>query len=160
MTAYVCTAWYRASELLAATATPHELDAPHRSCPKVEYGMSFDVWSYGAVVYETLAGEPLARACDGAGALANLIAVLGPCPDCAHSRLPGWSVLEKAASHVVTRRQLIPDEWSVPVACLRWVPGDRATTAQVLQLEWLHHACADAASPRACLLYTSPSPRD
>ena len=150
MAAHVCMSWCRAPELPAATVTPGELDAHHRPYVKFECGMSLDVWSYGAVVYEILAGKPLARASDGAGVVANLLAALGPCPDdCPYSKLPDWLALVAVAEDVVSRRQLIPAEWNVPVACLKWVPGDRPTMAQVLHMDWRHHACVDAASPRA-----------
>jgi len=57
MTAAVCTAAYRAPELVAATMTLVCLDAtcgPRR----IAYGVAIDVWSYGAVLWEMLRGTP------------------------------------------------------------------------------------------------------
>ena len=140
MTALVCTSWYRAPELLV------RLDA-REAYTQIRYGMSIDVWSYGAVVYEMLAGEPLARAIDGAGVVANLLAVLGPCPkDCTYSALPEWAALVAAAGEVAVCLEPLPNGWKIPGACLKWVPCERATMAQVLLLDW-QHACVDAASP-------------
>ena len=121
MTTHVCTSWYRAPEVLVATTTPDLLDAYVTDAKeKIKYGMSMDVWSYGAVVYEMLAGKPLARAADGAGIVALLLGTLGPCPtECLYSALPEWVVLTKVARELETSRQRIPAEWAVPAACLK-----------------------------------------
>ena len=83
MTAKVCTAWYRPPELWAGTMDDHVIDADQ--CADDEettpYGSSLDVWSFGAVVYETLSGETLARrAGNGAAMVQALAAVIGACP--------------------------------------------------------------------------------
>ena len=66
MTAKVCTAWYRPPELWAGTMDDHVIDAD-ASPNEVEttpYGPSLDVWSFGAVVFEAVSGEILARRAD------------------------------------------------------------------------------------------------
>ena len=59
MTAMVCTAWYRPPELWAGTMDDHEVDQVFEET--TPYGSSVDVWSFGAVVYEALSGNNLAR---------------------------------------------------------------------------------------------------
>ena len=83
MTPGVCTAWYRAPELLSDSTTAELLDKPGAgdSKPTVGYGAAMDVWSYGAVVYELLTGgQQLARASHGAGLLRRLLQKLEVCP--------------------------------------------------------------------------------
>ena len=66
MTAHVCTAWYRAPELLVATSSVNRLDRETEPGATQLYGASVDAWSFGAVVYELLSGEQVARAFTGA----------------------------------------------------------------------------------------------
>ena len=65
MTARVCTSWYRAPEIIVASSSVDRLDVSptEEDCT---YGLPIDLWSYVAVVYEMLAGKPLARANSGA----------------------------------------------------------------------------------------------
>ena len=79
MTARVCTAWYRAPELLAETASADRLEKSEDG-PAIKYGVAVDIWSYGAVVYEMLAGEALARASTGAALLRCLLEKVETCP--------------------------------------------------------------------------------
>ena len=79
MTAMVCTAWYRPPELWAVTMDEHDLDQDIEEA--APYGTSLDVWSFGAVVYEVLAGETLARRARNGAKMAQAVAgVIGPCP--------------------------------------------------------------------------------
>jgi len=144
MTTHVCTSWYRAPELLVATATLDQLDAYLDTEKTTSYGMSLDVWSYGAVVYEMLEGTPLAQSGSGAEAVARLLGALGPCPaDCPYGAVPEWARLMAAAREIAPGRQRIPATWEVPAACLKWVPSDRMTMNEVLLLE-CHRTCVDA----------------
>ena len=109
MTPGVCTAWYRAPELLSESMTPMLLDRPQdEHAPLVKYGAPMDVWSYGVAVYELLIGRQSARAAHGAGLLRALLQQLEVCPNpcfdagCpadlpTHTRTCGWKSLDAAA---------------------------------------------------------------
>ena len=152
MTPGVCTAWYRAPELLSESATAKLLDKPlHESLPPVAYGAAMDVWSYGAVVFELLTGgEKLARAMHGAGLLRMLLERLEACPyPCldaggqagvpSYMTTPGWKSLYEAACATPLDRTPLPkgDAWGVVGGCLRWTPRHRLSMAQVLRQPWL-----------------------
>ena len=79
MTAMVCTSWYRPPELWAVTMDDHDVDQEFEEA--TPYGSSLDVWSFGAVVYEALSGETLARRARNGAAMVQAVAdVIGACP--------------------------------------------------------------------------------
>ena len=80
MTALVCTAWYRAPELLNNIVTAGRVDRVDDRDQLTMYGAAVDVWSYGAVMYEMLAGEQLAASRTGAGLLHGLLEKVETCP--------------------------------------------------------------------------------
>ena len=162
MTAHVCTAWYRAPELLVATSSVNRLDRETEPGATQLYGASVDVWSFGAVVYELLSGEQLARAFTGAELLNCLLQKLEPCPhpcsDAGKSDIvpaymdqPGWAALHQAACKLPKRHRTWPDDderWAVVGACLRWHPARRLPMMHVLSMPWLRDV-ANEASPAA-----------
>ena len=75
MTAKERTAWYRPPELWAGTMDDHLIDADQ------SYGPPLDVWSFGAVVYEVLSGEILARRSGSGAAMVQAVTdIIGACP--------------------------------------------------------------------------------
>ena len=139
MTARMCTSWYRAPELIAACSSVDHLDVSpaEKLCG---YGLPVDAWSYGAVVYEMLAGKPLVRAASGAEMVVCLNGALGPCPDAgpdspAYALEPAWQALVKSAqSWQQPRRRSLPvgSLWEVVRACLKWHPLRRMGMSDVL----------------------------
>ena len=158
MTACVCTSWYRAPELLPHTLCADRLDMSPG--PDIWYGAPMDVWSYGAVVYEMLAGETLVRANHGAGLLRCLLDRLETCPyPCFDAGLqaclpeymksPAWAVLHRAACEQPIRRRPLPEgeAWDVVGACLRWCADARLSMVEVLRQPWfLEAGCVTRAS--------------
>ena len=151
MTAMVCTAWYRPPELWAVTMDDHDLDQDIEEA--VPYGTSLDVWSFGAVVYEVLAGETLVRRARNGAMMAQAVAgVIGPCPaqgpweelDGAggqHWRTIAWWCLDAhhAARDLPAPSRPLPEsgaEWDLVRACLRWSPAARVTMASAKQCAW------------------------
>ena len=138
MTAHTCTSWYRAPELIVVCSSVDHLDvSPEEGVH--EYGLPVDVWSYGAVVYEMLAGKPLARAYSGAEMVVCLIGALGPCPDAGpdsptYALEPAWQALVKSAQSLKPRRPSLPvgSLWEVARACLKWHPQRRMGMSDVL----------------------------
>ena len=145
MTAMVCTAWYRPPELWAVTMDDQcvDFDSHNNLMP---YGPSLDVWSYGAVVYETLRGEILAgRAGNGLQMVKKVAEVIGACP-CPgqgfgvleyiqHKRWRSWAA---AIRHGRIERRLPKSgaEWALVERCLRWDPSARVTMASAKQCAW------------------------
>ena len=168
MTAHVCTAWYRAPELLVATSSVQRLDRQTEPGATQCYGASVDVWSFGAVVYELLSGKQLARAFSGADLLNCLLQKLEPCPyPCldagkgdlvpAYMAQPGWDALHQAACKLPKSHRAWPvndERWNVVGTCLRWHPSHRPPMIHVLCMPWLldvtseaSHAALDGSDP-------------
>ena len=151
MTKRVCTAWYRAPELLVHTGGVDSLDVDSSgySDPECSYGLPVDVWSFGSVVYELLAGKPLARADTGAGVVACWIDVLGPpCFDAGYAASSRWSELLGCAKRHLGRRPPLASapSWDVVAASLAWEPERRCPMRRVLEMPWFTHILAPAAS--------------
>ena len=145
MTAKVCTAWYRPPELWAGTMDDHVIDADASSddVETTPYGPSLDVWSFGAVVYEALSGETLARrARNGAEMVQALEDVIGACPTQGPGALEyAQAVRWRSWAAATTRapRRPLPDsgtEWDLVRTCLRWDPVARATMASAKLCAW------------------------
>ena len=147
MTAKVCTAWYRPPELWAGTMDDHVVDADASSddVETTPYGPSLDVWSFGAVVYEALSGETLARrARNGAEMVQALEDVIGACPTqglgaLEYAQEVRWRSWAAATTRAPRRRRPLPDsgaEWDLVRTCLRWDPVARATMASAKQCAW------------------------
>ena len=128
MTAKVCTAWYRPPELWAGTMDDHVIDADQHFDDEetTPYGSSLDVWSFGAIVYEVLSGETLARrAGNGAAMVQALTDVIGACPvqgpgALEYTRDPRWRSWAAAAKPAPSRP--LPEsgaEWDLVRTCLR-----------------------------------------
>jgi len=154
MTARVCTAWYRPPELWAGTMDDHDVDADHDETTL--YDSSLDVWSFGAVVYETLAGETLAHRATSGAKMAQAVAdVIGACP----MEGPGapeytqdqrWRSLAAAAPKLGMER-LLPDSgphWDLVRRCVQWHPAARATMDSAKQCAWfVERGAAPEAAP-------------
>ena len=145
MTAKVCTAWYRPPELWAGTMDDHVIDADQHFDDEetTPYGSSLDVWSFGAIVYEVLSGETLARrAGNGAAMVQALTDVIGACPTqgpgaLEYTRDQHWRSWAAAAKPASSRP--LPDsgaQWDLVRTCLRWDPGARVTMASAKQCAW------------------------
>ena len=165
MTPLVCTAWYRAPELLPATVTAEALDMVAEPRGWEKYGAAVDVWSFGAVLCELLTGQPLARASSGAGLVRCLLQRLGPCPcdtDGCPRRLPAylaseaWAALRTAASD----RPMCREAWPWPAddargvvldACLQWRPSQRPSMSTLIRMPWFQPKTAAAEPPRPLL---------
>ena len=153
MTPTVCTAWYRAPEVLSGSATADVLDKPAEDTEEaIAYGAAMDVWSYGAVVYELLTGgDSLSRASTGAGILRCWIEKLETCPNpCLgagegaiamprYMTTPAWKSMYEVACATPVDRISLPkgDGWEVVGACLRWFPRERLCMPEVLRQPWL-----------------------
>ena len=151
MTKLVCTAWYRAPELLVHTGGVDVLDVYSigRSDPACSYGLPVDVWSFGSVVYELLAGKPLARADTGVGVVACWMDVLGrPCFDAGYAKNPRWKELVGLAERHLGRRRPLESApcQDVVVACLAWEPGRRLPIRKVCEMPWFTQPVGPAAS--------------
>ena len=157
MTPGVCTAWYRAPELLSESATANRLDKPAETITgTIAYGAAMDVWSYGVVLYEMLSGgQQLARAWSGAGVLRCLLQKLEACPyayfDIANPDVPrymttaAWKSMYDRANATSVDRSPLPKGggWDVVEACLRWCPRKRPCMPEVLRLPWLAEETRD-----------------
>ena len=155
MTKNVCTAWYRAPELLVHTGGVEFLDAysSGRSDPECPYGLPVDVWSFGSVVYELLAGKPLARADTGVGVVACWVDVLGrPCFDAGYAQNPRWiELVGLAEGHRGRRRRLESAPcWDVVAACMAWQPERRLPIRKVCEMPWFTSSVGPAASTATC----------
>ena len=129
MTAQVCTVWYRAPELFF-------LDP----CDEAMYSSAIDVWSFGQVVYELLAGHPMCRSVTDQGMVDNLVSVLGVPPAtqlwAQTSIFQTWIKAFKAND----RRKPLPplanlqttDPWWVAATALQWDPSSRTQVEQIL----------------------------
>jgi serine/threonine protein kinase len=153
MTALVCTAWYRPPELWAFTMDDHDEDQDFEET--TPYGSSLDVWSFGAVVYEALSGETLARRAGNGAAMVRAVAdIIGACPTQGpgapeYSRgQPGrsWAAAAKPAPS-----RPLPEsgaEWDLVRTCLRWDPSARVTMASAKQCAWFaERVAAPEAAP-------------
>ena len=147
MTAKVCTAWYRPPELWACTMDDHVIDADQNSDDEetTPYGYSLDVWSFGAVVYEALSGETLARRAQNGAAMVQALAdVIGACPTqgpgaMEYTRDQHWRSWAAAAKPAEPPSRPLPDsgaEWDLVRTCLRWDPSARVTMASAHQCAW------------------------
>jgi serine/threonine protein kinase len=145
MTVKVVTAWYRPPELWAGTMDDHVIDADHDDDVEETtlYGFSLDVWSFGAVVYEALSGETLARrAWNGVAMVQALADVIGACPTqgpeaLEYTRNPHWKSWAVAAKPAPSRP--LPNsgaEWDLVRDCLRWDPSARVAMASAKQCAW------------------------
>ena len=141
MTANVCTSWYRPPELWAATMDDHDVDQHFEET--TPYGCSLDVWSFGAVVYEALSGETLARrAGTGAAMMQAVAAVIGECPTQGAGALQsrwGQHWKSSAAAKKFAPSRPLPEsggEWNLVRRCLRWDPSARVTMASAKQCAW------------------------
>ena len=163
MTAKVCTAWYRPPELWAGTMDDHVIDADQHFDDEetTPYGSSLDVWSFGAIVYEVLSGETLARrAGNGAAMVQALTDVIGACPTqglgaLEYTRGQPWRSWAAAAKPAPSRP--LPDsgaEWDLVRACLRWDPSARVTMASAKQCAWFAERVASGTPVEA-----APKPR-
>jgi len=145
MTTKVCTAWYRPPELWAGTMDDHDLDADHDDVDgeTTPYNASLDVWSFGAVVYEVLAGETLARRATSGAMMAQALAdVIGACPRGLgapeYIQDQRWKSWAAAAPKPGTKRPL-PDsgvEWDLVRTCVKWDPAARVTMDSAKQCAW------------------------
>ena len=150
MIARVCTAWYRAPELVVGTVSEMsmDLDAPAMERCRA-YGVALDVWSHEAAVCEMLAGRPIARAATGGGLLKCLLGTLGPCPRVdagqALSEVPAYALeprgeklLQAAALEGPSRRKRLPQgpPWDVVRVCLQWRPERRKSLSSVSTMPW------------------------
>ncbi len=141
MTAMVCTAWYRPPELWAVSMDDHDVD---QDCEEATpYGSSLDVWSFGAVVYEALSGETLARRARNGAAMAQAVAdVIGACPAqgpgvLEYTRGQHWRSWAAAVKPAPSRP--LPEsgaEWELVRTCLLWDPSARVTMASAKQCAW------------------------
>lgn len=161
MTAKVCTAWYRPPELWACTMDDHDVDAgtddERPAEPSTPYGSSLDVWSFGAVVYEALTGENLARRARNGAAMAQALAdVIGACPAqgagaVEYARNEQWKSWAAARPAGLAPSRPLPDsgaEWDLVRACLRWDPSARETMASAKQCAWfVERVAAPGAAP-------------
>ncbi len=160
MTKNVCTAWYRAPELLVHTGGVEHLEVYSlgRSDPLCLYGLPVDVWSFGSVVYEMLAGKPLARSDTGVGVVACWLDVLGrPCFDAGYAASTRWRELVGLAERQLGRRSRLESApcWDVVAACLSWRPERRRPMRKVCEMPWftqpeLLGPAASTAAPASC----------
>ena len=178
MTAMVCTAWYRPPELWAVTMDDHDVDQAFDE-ETTPYGPSLDVWSFGAVVYETLSGETLARRAGNGAAMVQAVAdVIGACPAqgpgaLEYTHCQNWRSWVAAAKPAPSRP--LPEsgaEWDLARTCLQWDPSGRVTMASAKQCAWFAErvaipeaaptsqpgTCADASTlSTACADASTPS---
>ena len=181
MSPLVCTAWYRAPELIVWTMTPAAVDVrchDARGVPKlVPYGRAVDVWSFGCVVGELLRGAPLISAATGAGVVAALCQTIGHPGDPHADGAPAymlskfWQDLLRHATSAPSTTTPIPDTqpWGVVRACLRWQPQERPHMKDVLA-SWFpvaetkpcpgHDGASAGASTPAAGLQEDAHPRD
>ena len=147
MNAKVCTAWYRPPELWACTMDDHVIDADQNFDDEetTPYGYSLDVWSFGAVVYEALSGETLARRAQNGAAMVQALAdVIGACPTqgpgaMEYTRDQHWRSWAAAARPAEPPSRPLPDsgaEWDLVRTYLRWDPSARVTMASAQQCAW------------------------
>ncbi len=141
MTALVCTSWYRPPELWAVTMDDHDVDQDFEDT--TPYGSSLDVWSFGAVVYEALSGETLARRARNGAAMVQAVAdIIGACPTQGPGALEytrgkhwrSWAAVAKLAPS-----RPLPEsgaEWDLVRTCLQWDPSARVTMASAKQCAW------------------------
>ena len=136
MTAQVCTVWYRAPELFFLDPCDDE----------AMYSSAIDVWSFGQVVYELLAGHPMCRSVTDQGMVDCLVSVLGVPP--ATQLWAQTSIFQtwiKAFKATDRRKPLPPlaslqttDPWWVAATALQWDPSSRTQVEQILATsEWL-----------------------
>ena len=133
MTAHVVTSWYRPPELLL-------LDEVVFRDGDVRYGCSLDVWSYGCVVYELLAGRVLCEARLVADMLARVLAVLGPPPQKMWDDMNFVQWKDRLPPPSTSLPPLVVEDlaWDVVHATLRWVPEERVSlTALLSKSKWL-----------------------
>ena len=141
MTARVCTAWYRPPELWAPTMDDCNVDEHFEET--TPYGSSLDVWSFGAVVYEVLSGETLARRAGTGAAMVQAVAdVIGACPTQGLGALEyaqGQRWRSWAAAVKLAPSRPLPEsgaQWDLARMCLRWNPSSRATMASAKTCAW------------------------
>ena len=153
MTAMVCTAWYRPPELWAVTMDDHDVDQDFDE-ETTPYGSSLDVWSFGAVVYEALSGETLARRAGNGAAMVQAVAdVIGACPTqgpgaLEYTRGQLWRSWAAAVKPAPSRP--LPEsgaEWDLVRTCLRWDPSARVTMASAKQCAWFAERVTPEAAP-------------
>jgi len=153
MTKAVCTAWYRAPELLVHTGGVNTLEVytsneGDRLCP---YGLGVDIWAFGLVAYELIMGKPMARAATGVGVVVCWVDALGqPCFDAGFTLNPWWGMLLRLASSQLGRRPPLgaSSGGEVVKACLTWDPAERASMRSVCQMPWFSEGQSESpASP-------------
>ena len=155
MTALACTTWYRPPELWAVTMDDHAVDQNVEDM--APYSSSLDVWSFGAVVYEALSGETLARRAGNGAAMVQAVAdVIGACPTqgrvawrLEYTRGQQWRSWAAAVKPAPSRP--LPEsgaEWGLVRTCLRWDPLARETMASAKQCAWFaERVAAPEAAP-------------
>ncbi len=121
------------------------------------YGTAVDVWSYGCIVFELVAAEPLLVASSDARLVAECVRRVGPLPPGVNLG-PRQAVLLEAAGQTEATATLVPKDpdrglgWAVVAAALRWEPDKRPEVAKLLRdFAWLHCRDSAPAAPQGAL---------